>query len=107
MGDGILMAEAAGAAIGGFGAFYGHIHHRDAMTNAALWPYPHFDAMAEVSLLVGPDGARFADEGLGGVPLANAIARLADPLERPHRLRRGDVERRARPGRAGRRATRP
>ena len=25
-GDGIVLAEAAGAAIGGFGAFYGHIH---------------------------------------------------------------------------------
>jgi fumarate reductase flavoprotein subunit len=79
-GDGIVMAEAAGAAIGGFGAFYGHIHHRDAMHNPALWPYPHFDALATVSLLVGPDGRRFADEGLGGVYLTNAIARLDDPL---------------------------
>ena len=80
MGDGIAMAEAAGAAIGGFGAFYGHIHHRDAMENAALWPYPHFDALALASILVGPDGRRFADEGLGGVYLSNAIARLDDPL---------------------------
>jgi fumarate reductase flavoprotein subunit len=79
-GDGIRMAEAAGAAIGGFGAFYGHVHHRDAMTNAALWPYPHFDALAVASLVVGPDGRRFADEALGGVYLANCIARLADPL---------------------------
>ncbi|HUK59463.1 MAG TPA: FAD-dependent oxidoreductase [Stellaceae bacterium] len=79
-GDGILMAEAAGAAIGGFGKFYGHVHHRDAMTNAGLWPYPHFDALAEAAIVVGPDGRRFADEGLGGVPLANAIAQLPDPL---------------------------
>ena len=79
-GDGILMAEAAGAAIGGFGKFYGHVHHRDAMTNEALWPYPHFDAMAEAAIVVGPDGRRFTDEGLGGVPLANAIAALPDPL---------------------------
>ncbi|HUB96816.1 MAG TPA: FAD-dependent oxidoreductase [Stellaceae bacterium] len=79
-GDGILMAEAAGAAIGGFGAFYGHVHHRDAMEKTSLWPYPHFDAMGEVSLLVGADGKRFTDEGLGGVPMANAIAALADPL---------------------------
>jgi fumarate reductase flavoprotein subunit len=79
-GDGILMAEAAGAAIGGFGKFYGHVHHRDAMTNADLWPYPHFDALAEAAIVVGPDGRRFADEGLGGVALANAIAALADPL---------------------------
>ncbi len=79
-GDGIAMAEAAGAAIGGFGAFYGHIHHRDAMSKTALWPYPHFDALATVSVLVGPDGKRFADEGLGGVYVSNAIARLDDPL---------------------------
>jgi fumarate reductase flavoprotein subunit len=79
-GGGIAMAEAAGAAIGGFGAFYGHLHHKDAMSNAALWPYPHFDAIATASIVVGPDGRRFADEGLGGVYLSNAIARLDDPL---------------------------
>jgi fumarate reductase flavoprotein subunit len=79
-GDGIRLAEAAGAAIGGFGAFYGHVHHRNAMTNAKLWPYPHLDAVAEVAVLVGPDGKRFTDEGQGGVCQANAIARLADPL---------------------------
>jgi fumarate reductase flavoprotein subunit len=80
MGDGIRMAEAAGAAIGGFGAFYGHVHHRNAMTNAQLWPYPHLDAAAELGVLVGPDGRRFTDEGLGGVCMANAIAQLPDPL---------------------------
>jgi fumarate reductase flavoprotein subunit len=80
MGSGIAMAEAAGASIGGFGAFYGHLHHKDAMSNAALWPYPHFDAIATASMLVGPDGKRFADEGLGGVYLSNAIAQLEDPL---------------------------
>jgi fumarate reductase flavoprotein subunit len=79
-GDGIRLAEAAGAAIGGFGAFYGHVHHRAAMQNPKLWPYPHLDAVAEVALLIGPDGRRFTDEGLGGVCQANAIARLPDPL---------------------------
>src|SRR5215470_12058126 len=79
-GDGIRLAEAAGAAIGGFGEFYGHVHHRAAMQNAKLWPYPHVDAVAEVALLIGPDGRRFTDEGLGGVCQANAIARLPDPL---------------------------
>jgi fumarate reductase flavoprotein subunit len=79
-GDGIRMAEQAGAAIGGLGAFYGHIHHKNAMTNAQLWPYPHLDAAAEVSILVGANGKRFTDEGLGGVCMANAIARLSDPL---------------------------
>jgi fumarate reductase flavoprotein subunit len=79
-GDGIRLAEAAGAAIGGFGEFYGHVHHRAAMQNAKLWPYPHLDAVAEIALLIGPDGRRFTDEGLGGVCQANAIARLTDPL---------------------------
>ena len=79
-GDGIRMAEAAAAAIGGFGAFYGHIHHRNAMTNPQLWPYPHLDAAAELGVLVGPDGKRFTDEGLGGVCMANAMAQLPDPL---------------------------
>jgi len=79
-GDGIRMVETAGAAIGGLGKFYGHIHHRNAMTNAQLWPYPHLDAAAEVAILVGPDGKRFTDEGLGGVCMANAIAQLVDPL---------------------------
>lgn len=79
-GDGVRMAEAAGAAIGGFGAFYGHIQHRDAMTNARLWPYPHLDAAAECAILVGADGLRFTDEGRGGVCIANAVARLPDPL---------------------------
>ncbi len=79
-GDGIRMAETAGAAVGGFGAFYGHIHHRDAMTNARLWPYPHLDAAAECGILVDPDGRRFTDEGLGGVCMANAVAQLPDPL---------------------------
>lgn len=79
-GDGIRMAEAAGAALGGFGKFYGHLHHANAMTNAQLWPYPHLDAAADVAILVGADGKRFVDEGLGGVVMANAIAQLADPL---------------------------
>jgi fumarate reductase flavoprotein subunit len=79
-GDGIRMAEQAGAAIGGFGEFYGHVHHRNAMTNPQLWPYPHLDAAAEIGILVDPGGKRFTDEGLGGVCMANAIARLPDPL---------------------------
>jgi fumarate reductase flavoprotein subunit len=79
-GDSIRMAEEAGAATGGYGAFYGHLHHADAMTNAKLWPYPHFDAIATVSLLVGPDGRRFTDEGLGGVCMTNALAHLEDPM---------------------------
>jgi len=79
-GKGILMAAAVGAATGGYGKFYGHLHHRDALRNNRLWPYPHFDSVAAVSLLVGADGGRFTDEGLGGVCMANAVAALPDPL---------------------------
>lgn len=79
-GDGIRMAEQAGAAVGGFGAFYGHVQNRNAMSNSRLWPYPHLDAAGELGILVGPDGKRFTDEGLGGVCMANAIAHLSDPL---------------------------
>ena len=80
VGDGLRMAAAAGAELGGFGKFYGHLQHRDAMTNCDLWPYPHVDFLAEVAVLVGEDGKRFADEGLGGVVLANAVAQMKDPL---------------------------
>ena len=67
-----MVEVAAGAAIGGLGKFYGHIHHKNAMTNAQLWPYPHLDAAAEIAILVDPSGQRFTDEGLGGVCMANA-----------------------------------
>src|SRR5262249_57152044 len=74
-GDGIRMAEAAGAAIGGFGAFYGHVHHRDAMTNPRLWPYPHLDAVAEVAVLIGPHRRRVTHPGEGGGAPAQAHPR--------------------------------
>ena len=46
-------------------------------------------------MLVGPDGRRFTDEGLGGVCQANAIARLARSAERAPHHGRGDVAGRA------------
>jgi fumarate reductase flavoprotein subunit len=79
-GEGMLMAQAAGAELAGLGEFYGHLQHRDAMTNENLWPYPTLDAVAQAGMVVGPDGRRFTDEGRGGVPVTNAIARLDDPL---------------------------
>jgi fumarate reductase flavoprotein subunit len=74
------MAEAVGARILASAEFYGHVQSRAAMTDAALWPYPVVDHLIAAGLAVTPDGRRFADEGLGGVFMANAIARLADPL---------------------------
>ena len=79
-GDGLRMAREAGARIIASAEFYGHVQHRDAMHDAALWPYPVLDHLVAAGLAVGPDGQRFADEGLGGVAMANAIARLPDPL---------------------------
>jgi fumarate reductase flavoprotein subunit len=79
-GAGLLMAEAVGAKLVGMDRFYGHLQHRQAMTDPALWPYPVVDSVATAALVVDGTGRRFCDEGLGGVYLTNAIAQLPDPL---------------------------
>ena len=79
-GTGLLMAEAVGAKLVGTDSFYGHIQHRRAMTDPALWPYPVLDSLATGGIVVDGAGRRFCDEGLGGVYVTNAIARLPDPL---------------------------
>ena len=78
-GDGITMAEAAGAATVGMDRFYGHLLGLDAFENERLWPYPTLDSLAAVSLIADGSGRRFCDEGLGGVFMANELARLDDP----------------------------
>jgi fumarate reductase flavoprotein subunit len=78
-GDGLRMAQEAGAATVGLEAFYGHLLARKAMTDDELWPYPQIDTLAQAGIMVDAGGKRFADEGLGGVYLSNAVARLADP----------------------------
>ncbi|HVV79581.1 MAG TPA: FAD-dependent oxidoreductase [Pseudolabrys sp.] len=78
-GDGLKMATAAGAATRGLTIFYGHLLGRDALTNPDVWPYPELDGVAATAIVVTPDGKRFFDEGLGGISLTNAIARLRDP----------------------------
>lgn len=79
-GDGIRMATEIGAATVGLDKFYGHVLSRDAMNSEKLWPYPQVDVICAKGVVVTPDGRRFADEGLGGIYMANAIAGLADPL---------------------------
>jgi fumarate reductase flavoprotein subunit len=74
------MAQAVGAAVTDLNRFYGHLLCRDAMENDRVWPYPELDALASAGILVGSDARRFADEGRGGIFLANAIAGLDDPL---------------------------
>ena len=79
-GDGLRMAQSIGAATRGLEAFYGHLLSRDAMHDDTLWPYPMLDDIATAAIVVDGHGRRFADEGLGGIHVANAIARLDDPL---------------------------
>ena len=79
-GDGVRMAEDAGAALVGLDKFYGHVLSRDVMTDPELWPYPQVDVICASGIVVGADARRFVDEGVGGVYVTNAIARLDDPL---------------------------
>jgi len=80
VGDGLRMAEAAGAALTRLDRFYGHLMSRDAMHSERLWPYPQIDAVAAAAIVVDRDGGRLLDEGLGGISITNALARLDDPL---------------------------
>jgi fumarate reductase flavoprotein subunit len=78
-GDGLTMAMAVGAAVVPSPYFYGHILSLDAFNNNLLWPYPELDAIACSGLVIGKDGRRIVDEGLGGIAVANSLARLPDP----------------------------
>lgn len=80
LGDGIKMARKAGAKLSDLVGFYGHILSRDALTNDKLWPMPWLDNIATAAIVVDGQGKRFADEGMGGVYIANQIAALSDPL---------------------------
>ena len=80
VGDGLRMAQALGAEITDPDYFYGHVLSRDAFTNPKVWPYPQLDELGMAGIMVDAAGKRFADEGLGGVYLANAIAKRPDPL---------------------------
>jgi fumarate reductase flavoprotein subunit len=80
IGDGLKMAAEAGAALVGLDRFYGHLMSRDAMENRGLWPYPQIDAVATAAIVVDWRGDRLLDEGLGGISIANDLARLDDPL---------------------------
>ena len=80
IGDGLKMAEAAGAALVNLDRFYGHLLSRDAMENEGLWPYPQIDAVATAAIVVDRDARRLLDEGLGGISITNDLACLDDPL---------------------------
>jgi fumarate reductase flavoprotein subunit len=81
MGDGLLMAESAGAKLMNTRWFYGHVLHRDVFHNDRLWPWPGLDElMMHGPILVDPHGRRFVDEGRRGASIVvNAIAQSEDP----------------------------
>jgi len=81
-GDGMqLAASRLGAAVSDLTAFYGHLLSRDAFKNPLLWPYPQLDELACAGMVVNIQGERVADEGMGGVYLANQVAHRQDPLD--------------------------
>src|SRR5215207_9584976 len=80
VGDGLRMAETAGAELTCLDRFYGHLLSRDAMHSESLWPYPQIDAVATAAIVVDRAGRRLLDEGLGGISITNDLARLDDPL---------------------------
>jgi len=80
LGDGLRMAREAGAAITALDGFYGHLLCRDAMGNDRVWPYPELDGIAASGIVVNPAGERFLNEGMGGIHMANALARSPAPL---------------------------
>ncbi|MGE4339351.1 MAG: FAD-dependent oxidoreductase [Pigmentiphaga sp.] len=80
-GDGLTMARSVGAATSDLRGFYGHVLSRDAFNNESLWPYPWLDFVCSAGIVVRSHGRRFADEGLGGIHMANEIARQDDPLD--------------------------
>jgi fumarate reductase flavoprotein subunit len=79
-GDGLKLAISVEAESIGMDSFYGHLLGREALENEKLWPYPIVDPIARHSIVVNGDGERFLDEGMGGVHMANAVARMDDPL---------------------------
>ncbi len=81
MGDGLRMAQRAGAAIADLRGFYGHVQSRDALASDKLWPYSWLDFVLAAGVIVDRDGRRFSDEGQGGIAVANAIALRPDPLD--------------------------
>lgn len=77
-GDGLKMAQTAGAALTDCSRFYGHLLCADARHNDQVWPYPEIDAIATAGIIVDGSGRRCVDEGSSGVNLANKLAAHPD-----------------------------
>jgi len=79
VGDALTMAQGIGAKLIGLNRFYGHVQCHEALESDKLWPYPILDLLVTAGIVVDRHGKRFADEGLGGVYMTNAIAALEEP----------------------------
>lgn len=75
-GDGLQIARRLGADLTHMQFFYGHCMHREASWNGRLWAMPLLDDLAVQGVVVDEKGARPVDESLGGIAIANQLARL-------------------------------
>jgi fumarate reductase flavoprotein subunit len=77
-GDGIRLAELAGAKLVGMEAFYGHVMSADSLHNDNLCPFPFLEFLAAAGVMVNSRADRFLDEGKGGHFVSNAMARYEE-----------------------------
>jgi fumarate reductase flavoprotein subunit len=74
------MGLELGAKTVGMQYVYGHLLHREALTDDRLWPAPTLDGLFAGGILVDRWGRRFMDEGRGGIAAANVLVQGDDPL---------------------------
>ena len=79
-GDGIRLAEAAGAMLIGMEAFYGHVLSADSLHREGLSPFPFLEFLAAAGMMVDFKCERFVDETAGGHFTSNALARHGNGL---------------------------
>ncbi len=79
-GDGLTMAMALGAYVGGEGrGVYGHILHRNAAHDENFMPYPMFDAICLVAPMLDERGQLFEHGGQDGPELTAKMLAAPDP----------------------------
>jgi fumarate reductase flavoprotein subunit len=78
-GDALRMGVEVGAATAGMRCVYGHLIHRDAITDDRFWPAPLLDPLLRDGILVDRRGARLLDEARGGLAATNELLRGDDP----------------------------
>jgi fumarate reductase flavoprotein subunit len=78
-GDALRLGLGVGAQAVGLENVYGHLMHRDALTDDRFWPAPILDPLLRPGILVDRWGARVLDEERGGIAATNELMRSADP----------------------------